>query len=237
MSQTVERLIGYISHKGYRVGERLPSIKELANEFDLGPHAVRDALLQAQMIGLVKVQPRSGAYVQSLNFSSHVDTVVRGLPQTLPAGDDASLLDVLEARRLIESELASIAAGRRRMADLVPIRDAIQEMYRNIEKYDEYVKQNEVFHLKVAELAGNKLLVATLKQLMGLLRAVLVERQPQNWNDVDSQKRAVDMAEHEAIFAALVAGDAAAAKSAMLVHLRDTTDSLIPPAQRPATAG
>ncbi|OWK44999.1 FadR/GntR family transcriptional regulator [Fimbriiglobus ruber] len=223
----VARLIEYISSRKLAVGERLPPIKELAKEFGVQPHAVRDSVLQAQTMGLLHVRPRSGVYVRSVNFTSLVGAFSRMLPVEL-VERDASLLDVLEARRLIESELAGVAAARRRLTDLVPVRDALQQMYTDVADYERYVQCNEDFHLRIAGIAGNQVLLIVLRQLTSLMRGVLLEHRPANWQDVRSAKREIDVREHEAIYNALLAGDAPAARAAMQTHLRDTTESLVP---------
>ncbi|MBN9122658.1 MAG: FadR family transcriptional regulator [Planctomycetes bacterium] len=223
----VDRLIAYITANNYSTGDRLPSIKDLAVELELSPHAVRDALLEAQTVGLVRVQPRSGAYVQSVSFSPLVAAFTKMLPRSL-TGDDNNLLDLLEARRMIEADLVEMAAARRRLADLVPVRNALQGMYADTADYDAYVRLNEEFHLGLARIAGNQVLLIILRHLLQLLRAVLVERQPANWRDEASAKRETDAREHEAVYSAVLASDPGAARTAMLVHLRDTTESLLP---------
>jgi GntR family transcriptional regulator, transcriptional repressor for pyruvate dehydrogenase complex len=227
------RLIEYISRRELGEGARLPSIKELADEWHLAPHAVRDALLQAQTMGLVRVRPRSGTYVQSVDFGPLVEVFSRSLPRALTQ-EDRNLFDLLEARRLIEMHLAEQAALRRRLGDLVPLRAALARMYEDPADYAAYMTHNEAFHLGIAQIAGNEVLRTILSCLLTLLRPTLGGRQPATWQDPRSEKRRRDAAEHEAIFQALLAGDAAAAKAAMLVHLQDTTESLIPtpPAKR-----
>jgi GntR family transcriptional repressor for pyruvate dehydrogenase complex len=227
LDRPVKRVIDYITGRELGEGTRLPPIKQLAKELGLGPHAVRDALLHAQTIGLVQVRPRSGVFVRSPNSLSPVDALTRVLPVCL-ADADSKLLDVLEARRILESELAGVAAARRRMADLVPARDAVRKMYADARDYEAYVRHNENFHVAVARIAGNEILLAVLRQLIGMMRNVLIERRPASWADEYSRKREIDRQEHEAILAALVAGDPAAARTAMLAHLRDTIDSLMP---------
>lgn len=223
----VERLIGYISNQKLAVGERLPPIKELAKTFGVQPHAVRDAILRAQSIGLLCVRPRSGVYVQSINLSSPANPFLQAQP--VSRGDkDANLLDVLEARRLIESELAGVAAARRRLTDLVPVRDALQQMYTDTADYERYIRHNEDFHLQIAAIAGNQVLQNMLRQLLGMMREVLLQHQPANWHEVRSAKRETDIREHEAVYHAILAGDPAGARAAMQTHLRDTTESLIP---------
>jgi|SRR5579883_2790633 len=221
----VERLIGYISSQKLEVGERLPPIKELAKTFGVQPHAVRDSILRAQSIGLLCVRPRSGVYVQSINFSPPANP----FPQAQPVSrGDANLLDVLEARRLIESELAGVAAARRRLTDLVPVRDALQQMYADVADYERYIRHNEDFHLQIAAIAGNQVLLNLLSQLLGMMREVLVQHKPANWHELRSAKRETDLREHEAVYHAILAGDSAGARAAMQTHLRDTTESLIP---------
>jgi GntR family transcriptional repressor for pyruvate dehydrogenase complex len=224
----IDRLVDYISRRGLTAGHRLPPIKELAGELHLSPHAVRDLLLKAQTMGLVRVQPRSGCYIQSVNFGPLVEVFSQALPRTLTQ-QDRNLFDLLEARRLIEVESAAQAAARRRLADLVPLRQAVQAMYEVPADYARYMAHNEAFHIGIARIGGNEVLQAVLQCLLVLLRPVLVDRQPGTWPDEGSPKRQRDVREHEAIFQALLAGDPAAARAAMADHLRDTTESLLSP--------
>ena len=225
--EAIRQLIDYIAQRKLREGHRLPSIKELAGEMHVAPHAVRDTLLQAQTMGLVRVRPRSGSYVQSVNFAPLVEVFAQSLPRALTQ-EDRNLFDLLEARRLIEVELAGLAAARRRLGDLVPLRDALRVMYANPRDYETYMTHNEAFHLGIARIAGNEVLLTVVQSLLALLRPTLGGRQPVTWKDRGSVKRRRDASEHEAIFEALLAGDAAAARAAMAAHLQDTTESLIP---------
>lgn len=223
----VQCLMEFVSRRKLVAGDQLPSIKELAKELGIRPHAVRDTILQAQTMGLLRVEPRSGVYVQSTNFSTVVGAFTRMLPLKITE-KDARLLDVLEARRLIEAELAAMAASRRRLRDLVPMRDTLQHMYAEVTDYEAYIRYNESFHLQIAEIAGNQVLLNMLYQLIELMRDVLTERQPATWRDEQSDKREADLREHEAVYYALLAGNPSAARAAMLSHLRETTESLVP---------
>jgi GntR family transcriptional repressor for pyruvate dehydrogenase complex len=228
-TSAIHRLVHYISSRGLGAGHRLPPIKDLARELRLRPHAVRDVLLKAQTMGLVRVRPRSGSYVQSVDFGPLVEVFAQSLPRALTQ-QDRNLFDLLEARRLIEVEVATLAAARRRLADLVPLREALRAMYEAPEDYESYMTHNEAFHLGIAIIGGNEVLLAVLRCLLVLLRPILGDRQPGTWKDEGSPKRARDAREHEALFQALLAGDAAAARAAMAVHLRDTAESLLGPA-------
>src|SRR5256885_4408138 len=77
----VRQLISYICDGKLPVGARLPSIRQLAYQFDVGPNVMRDALMKAQTMGLVKIHPRAGVFVQSLNYAP----LVAALDHTLNA--------------------------------------------------------------------------------------------------------------------------------------------------------
>ena len=71
----VRRLVEHIQSAGLHVGDRLPSIRELAAKLKVGTNVVRYGMIQAQTMGLVRVHPRSGAFVQSLDFAPLVNAL------------------------------------------------------------------------------------------------------------------------------------------------------------------
>src|SRR5436309_15079033 len=97
----VSKLLDYIQREGLAAGDRLPSIRQLATMTGVRSNVVRDALLQAQALGLVKVHPRSGAFVHSPGFSPAGNALQERLAASLTQGD-YNLFHVMDARRLIE---------------------------------------------------------------------------------------------------------------------------------------
>ena len=63
----VQRLIRYIKAEQLQPGDRLPSIRQLAQDWGVGRNAVRDGLLEAKTLGLVDLHPRAGAFVRGEN--------------------------------------------------------------------------------------------------------------------------------------------------------------------------
>jgi DNA-binding GntR family transcriptional regulator len=86
---------------------------------------------------------------------------------------------------------------------------------------------NEAFHLGIAKIGGNEVLLAVVRCLLVLLRPISGSRKPTTWQDEGSRKRRRDTREHQAILQALLAADTAAARVAMAVRLQDTTESLL----------
>ena len=112
----VRSLIRYIHSDRLAAGDRLPPIRALAARFGVTGSAVRDAQIQLQTMGMIKILPRSGAFVQSVNFAPLVGALTDTMDNALMQADP-SLFHLLDARQLIEVECATAAARRRRMKD------------------------------------------------------------------------------------------------------------------------
>jgi len=220
--EIVRAILDLIQEQGLEAGDRLPSIRELAGALDVKPTEVRDALLQAQTMGLIRILPRSGAYLQSLTYAPLVDALAKTLKPALRQ-QDHNLLHLLDARRLVEIELAGRAAGRRRVEDLFPLKAALEAMARQPEsgRRDDYVDQDVRFHVEIARLAGNAVLQTFQQALLDLLRPHLVQLP---WTS--GRRRRTDRS-HAAIYAAIVAGDVEQARNEMAEHLGMAYDSLL----------
>jgi GntR family transcriptional regulator, transcriptional repressor for pyruvate dehydrogenase complex len=220
----VQAILNLIQEQDLKPGDRLPAIRELAASLEVPPTLVRDGLLRAQTMGLVRIVPRGGAFVQSLNYAPLVDALVQTLQPALMQ-EDHNLLHLIEARNLIEVELVGKAAERRRLEDLLPVRNALEAMVRTDHLVD-YVAHDVRFHYEIGRLAGNTVLSTFHQALLGLLRTFLTQ---QIWN---TERQDLTTRAHTAVYEALVAGDADRARTAMLTHLSASTvvlEVLAPP--------
>ena len=211
-----------------KAGDQLPSIRELAERLEIKQTAVRDALLKAESLGLVKVQPRAGAFLRA-NPSAIPESVttnetpLHDVFQTALVQDDYNLFHLLDARRLIEIELAGRAAERRRLEDLLPVRRILEGMLQlsSHATRSEYVEFDVRFHVEIARLSGNMALFTVQRTLMGLLRPHL------NEVPLDFERRSITDRSHVAIYEALLAGDVEKARTEMRSHLSLAYDCLL----------
>jgi GntR family transcriptional repressor for pyruvate dehydrogenase complex len=215
-------ILELIGRRGLTVGDRLPAIRELAAELGVKPTIVRDAVLRAQTMGLLRVLPRSGAFIQSLSYAPLVDALASTLLPALSHGDH-NLFHLLDARRVLEIELAGRAAEHRRLEDLLPVRRVLEGMSTaaaDVPRGD-YVELDVRFHVEIARLAGNGVLLTMQQALLDLLRPHLVQLP---WTP---ERRGSTDGSHAAIYSALAAGDADAARAAMRDHLSLAYDSML----------
>jgi GntR family transcriptional repressor for pyruvate dehydrogenase complex len=178
--------------------------------------------MQAQMLGYVKVPSRSRAVVRNLRSANGEQPQADSMEAVLEGGEH-HLFHLLEARQLLEFEIARQAARRRRLEDLLPIREALHAMNAIQESHrrPEYVEHDIRFHLGIAKLAANPVLTAMLRPLLTTLRPFLC-RLP-----FDADRRDLTQRSHSDIYKALVAGDPDQALEQMQEHLRLAYDNLL----------
>ncbi len=126
---TMRCLMELVREQGLKEGDRLPNIRQLSATLKVKTTTVDDALLQTQVMRFLHVLPCSGAYVRSLNDATLVDalrtTIVPALLQAVH-----NLFHLLDACWVLEIEMVGRAAERRRLEDLLPIRQEIEAMRR-----------------------------------------------------------------------------------------------------------
>jgi DNA-binding FadR family transcriptional regulator len=226
MEAIVERIVRLIGDRNLRPGDQLPSIRSLAETLGEKVTLVRDALLQAQARGYVKVVPRGGAFVQSVVPTDgnllRPEPAVASLRSALGM-KDYNLFHLLDARRVIEAELAAHAAEVRRMEDLDPVRRTLESMAAvpQIERKANYVDLDIQFHVQLARLGQNPVLADVLAALLEQLRPYL-ERLP--WSP--GRRRETD-ASHAFLYQALVGGRKAAVRKELQRHLQIAYDALL----------
>lgn len=152
-------------------GDRLPSIAQLAKEMLVGAGSIREALRSLQSIGLIKIEHGSGVYVTgarpATELSSHFENV------------DGLLLALAETRRILEPELASLAAERGTDQEL----NKIEELARLMEEEDkhghDFAELDVLFHRQIAQAARNPILFQTMEGVSDLFlesrRAILLD--------------------------------------------------------------
>lgn len=218
----VRDLIRSIQSCGLSVGDRLPSIRQLAETFQTSASVVRDSLMQLQTMGLVKILPRSGAFIQTVDYRPLVAALTETLEGALMQADH-NLFHLLEARELIEVECAMQAARRRRPEDLLPVREALEEMDELLARMHpapsnevrlQLVEADVRYHLGIARVAGNPVQATILRALLGLIRPHLV-RLP--WT---AERKRVAHRAHLELYDALLEGDAEKAGACMEQHLK-----------------
>lgn len=204
----------------YRPGERLPPEREIAERLDVTRTIVREALTMLEIKGLVEVRRGAGIYVLADAAEEDGDAAQHG--------NDAGPFELLQARQLLESNIAEFAALQATREDIIKMRQALELEERELASSAPGCSESGdmQFHLAIAEATHNSLLVELFRQSWQWR-----ENNPM-WLQLHSHLASTDyrkawLVDHRQILAALIKKDARAAKRAMWQHLENVKQRLL----------
>ena len=182
-------------------GQRLIEA-DLCERFTASRFVIRGALAELAAQGLIEFQRNRGARVRDVSL--------------------AEAIEITEVRRLLEGLIAARAAEAITPAAAAELSEIVGEMRSAVAGGElmRYSGLNLRLHLRLRELAGQQIATQLLSQLRDLtvrhdFVLSLVPGRP-----------AVSLPQHAAIAAAVCAGDAAGAESAMQAHLTSVIEAL-----------
>lgn len=204
-----------IVHGKLRKGDRLPPELELAERLGVSRNAVREALRTLEGQGWV-VRSKKGTEV----LETESDLLLRPLANVVLM-QNLPVQELFEVRRVLEGEMAALAAERATPEELAQIESTAGQMADPDLSDEAYIEVNVSFHLAVARAGHNRMLLAILEGVQHLLV------QTQRAGAPVQEMRAAAIAAHQAIATAIIARDATAARAAMQLHLRDIEQALV----------
>lgn len=211
--QVAQQLATEIRTGRFAPGAKLPAEARLVEQFGVSRTVVREAVSRLKSLGLVDSRQGSGVYVNAGAPFAPLNFDVR---QT---GSKEAVIQMVEVRRALEAEVAALAAQRRTAADIRRIRQAVKALDQAVQAGGNGVDEDVKFHRAIADAARNPFLLSTLEYLAQFLHgATRVTRA--------NEARRADFAdqvrnEHEAIVAAIVAGDTSKARQAAGRHMNN----------------
>ena len=208
--QIADQLAQLIAHGEYPAGARLPAERELAASFGVSRASVREAIISLEMSGLVEVRVGTGIFV-----TPQADTASR------PRGDAGpGPFELLAARKLLEGEIAALAARNATASDAQALRNSVTRLEASLNDFAARESEDRDFPLLLAIATGNGSLELVVEGLWNQ-RAELWGRLQRHFHTSDLAERTIR--DHAAIAAAVEAGDPDAARAAMHRHLSRVT--------------
>lgn len=209
--QIAGQLRALITAGEFIAGARLPAERDLARQLGVSRPSVREALIALEVEGWVEVRTGSGVYV--LDRSRQNEPI----PAEQLAPTEWGPLELIRARRVIEGEVASLAAAHATRKDIEAIACALAAMKEATNDGVLPLDGDRAFHSAIVRACGNAVLVETVERFWDARRGPLFTRLGGYFETAQSWRAAI--AEHEAIFEAIRAHDKAAARTAMHAHM------------------
>ena len=209
--QIAEQLRSSIGAGEWGVGERLPAERDLARQLGVSRPSVREALIALEVEGWVEVRTGSGVYV--LDRTAHN----RGKSAIAIASNEWGPLELIRARRVLEGEIASIAALVAKRKDLAAMTSALESMATDAQRGVLPLEGDRAFHSAIVQACGNSVLIDTVQGFWDARRGPLFERMIGHFETPRSWHAALD--EHKKILDAIRARDGDLARTAMHRHM------------------
>lgn len=210
--QVAEAIAAEIRSGGLATGDKLPTEAALVMQFSVSRTVVREAVSQLKSLGLVDSRQGSGVFVKEPGFSPLNFDVSAALSQQ-------AVVQMVEVRRALETEVAGLAAERGSAAQVARIRQAIDKLDAAVQAGADGVAEDVQFHRAIAEAANNPFLIATLDYLSQfLVGATRVTRANEARREDFAQQVGQ---EHGAILQAIEARDVLSARQAAGLHMEN----------------
>ncbi|MBW7922072.1 MAG: FadR family transcriptional regulator [Rubellimicrobium sp.] len=210
----MDQLFSMIRNGVWKVGDQLPSEKDLAEQMGVGRSTIREAL---QNLAAINVIESSAGHRTIIKSPSPGEIFRTDLVAFLLA--DVTATELLEARMMIEPDCARLATSRGSDADFAAIERILDDHQRMFEAGEPVHEMGAAFHVAIARAAHNR--VATM--FMTSILDLLTERG--RMADLIDGIRERELADHRRLFGIIRSGDPDAAYRAMYEHIFDWSDT------------
>jgi GntR family transcriptional regulator, transcriptional repressor for pyruvate dehydrogenase complex len=199
-------------------GDRLPSERDLAEEFGVSRTLVREAVHSLVARGLLEVKPGSGIVIRLPSRQTVIQSVATFFQMGHPQLDPRKIFEV---RRVLEVEVAGTAAERRTLEDLARLEATLKQMNTVKRKAEAFAEHDVNFHSLLAQATHNELFVLMNESIHDILYKV------RQLGGIVPGSRDKAIKFHEAIYKKVRVSDAKGARKAMLEHLADSEATFV----------
>ncbi len=207
----IQEMLKKIKAGEYNPGEKIPSEKVLAKEFQVSRTSLREAFKKLELMGTITIRQGDGTYLQDNSSDKIMQTWLRS---SFTIGDN-NLMDYLEAREIIEIKAAGLAAKRATKEDVEKMNHILDAL--DTTNTSQYSKMDFEFHQAVVNAAHNTF----ISKIWGILAPLIAEQQARSNYIAGVPSNAFET--HKSLIDAIAGKKSKSAEKIMAEHL-----SLIP---------
>lgn len=211
-----EQITGLIDDGQFPPGTRLPGERELAEKLGVSRVTIREAEIALQAVGRLEIKTGSGVYVSEKK------------PVSLATLPKVSAFEVTEARLLLESEAAALAAHNITDEAITELEGLVDQMRQS--DAEAASRADQQFHETIAEASNNAALVHTVVTLWRMREEIPEVKA--TYDAVCTHNPLTRYQEHKAIFEALKAHNPAGARAAMREHFQRLLETMLEATER-----
>jgi GntR family transcriptional repressor for pyruvate dehydrogenase complex len=216
----IEQFIGLIKSGDLKVGDKLPPERVLAEQFKVSRQSVREALRTMEIIGIIEVRT-GGTYVTQVNVGNIMTTIA---PLFMLTSNTEQ--DLLEFRRLLETEAVRLAAEKQIQPAITRLEEAVALMRQSLlqDNPKTGVEADVLFHKAIFQCSDNYVLMQAAECVSYLLEnSVRMNRARILKNTARAE---ILLEQHRRILETIKQRDSKLAVEAMAGHLQYVKESL-----------
>ncbi|MGI6161419.1 MAG: FadR/GntR family transcriptional regulator [Christensenellales bacterium] len=213
--EIIKQLMELIKNGSLKPGDRLPPERQLAEQLNVSRTAIREALRSLETMGLIESKVGGGTFVKAITLDNIIDPFSAMLMQ-----DKTLIRELIEVRRLLEGEIARLAANRVTDEKVEHISQAIEAMKKDIESGGTGLTGENEFHNALAMASENGAMI----KILAMCRELLSKTREATLSIPGQPEKSIS--DHQAILNAVKCGDGDKAKYLMKVHLNKAIKNL-----------
>lgn len=216
--EAYQRLSLQLDMNLWKVGEKLPTEKALAESLAVSRPVLREALARLKADGRIETRQGAGTFVADRNKLAAFRMDAARRDQSAAQSER----DILELRQIVESGAAELAAARRNDDDVAAIRFALEGMHAALETRSDGSVHDDAFHNAIARATHN----SQIAKFIEFLGAQFSDSRKATWDDIGYGVgiATVGQSDHAAIYKAIAAQDGAKAKRISYSHVQRALD-------------
>jgi len=217
--QIARQIADAVQQEQFKIGDKLPPERTLAEELSVSRASVREALSALEILGIVESRSGNGTFIRRPPTEwTYLGTIFEEF-----AAREESPHEVLEARRILEPVVAGIAAERATDEQIRVIEMALRAIEQAIAAGQARTEADTNFHMAIATATGNNVLIRQVQLLVAAMQSQLWtslnQRTPKD--RVLAQKFLED---HRRIYQAILSRNPSAAIAAMTQHITNVAE-------------
>jgi Transcriptional regulators len=211
----VQFISGRLESAQLKVGDRLPTERELSERLSFSRNSIREALKTMECLGVIESVQGSGNYL-----SGNVEKGFSASLSMMALLGQVGFLEVSELRRAIETQALALAVRRIAQSDLAQIGQIVTKL--DQARDDEEADLDRQFHFAVVAASGNRLMTSVMQALSAVFEnAILHVLQRFSADD-----RALIQKAHRQVYESLQSRDVALGIAAVNAHY-DKIDAVL----------
>lgn len=205
----VDDLINRIRSGEFGPGKKMPSEQVLLKDYEISRLTLREALARLAALGVIEVRHGKGAFITNTVSVPALDKVL--IPM-FPELNRDRMQELIEARNLIEAEMAAKVAAHRTSQDMDSLEQLLHYDEEQINTPEIFAERDYEFHLALSQRAGNQFFHSMYQALSHQIRFFLI----QYANSIDDWQAALNR--HRPILEAIREQDQEKARSLAKEH-------------------